>query len=296
MSAIRSPRCSPKPLDQAKDAAEAIAIEWEALPTVTETRIAADEGAAELWPQSPRNVCFVFDAGNRDAVEQALAAAKHKVSVTYPINRITAVTMEPRTALGGYDPVTEAYTLHCGLQNPHAVRESLANDIFRIPGNRVRVVSPDVGGGFGLKEAAFPEYVLTLVGAKLTGRPVLWAADRGESFLSDFHARDVYATTTLGLDENGQFPRAEGRDHRQYRRLYLADGPACPDQQSRRACGRVSHAAYPFARHRRVLQHAADRALSRRRAPRGDLRDRARDRCRRAAMRLRSGRACAAAT
>ncbi|MGD9921233.1 MAG: xanthine dehydrogenase family protein molybdopterin-binding subunit [Pseudorhodoplanes sp.] len=192
-------------LDQARDAAEAIAIEWDALPTVTETRIAADEGAAQLWPQAPRNVCFVFDAGNRDAVEQALAAATHRVSVTYPINRITAVTMEPRTALGQYDPVTEAYTLHCGLQNPHAVRESLANDIFRISGNRMRVVSPDVGGGFGLKEAPFPEYVLTLVGAKLTGRPVLWAGERGESFVSDFHGRDNYSTTTLGLDEKGNF-------------------------------------------------------------------------------------------
>jgi carbon-monoxide dehydrogenase large subunit len=192
-------------LDQARDAAEAIEIEWDALPAVTETRSAADDGAAELWPQSPHNVCFVFDAGNRDAVEQALANAKHRISVAYPINRITAVTMEPRTALGQYDPVAESYTLHCGLQNPHAVRESLANDIFRISGNRVRVVSPDVGGGFGLKEAAFPEYVLTLVGAKLTGRPVLWAADRGESFLSDFHARDVYATTTLGLNEKGDF-------------------------------------------------------------------------------------------
>jgi carbon-monoxide dehydrogenase large subunit len=129
-------------LDQAKDAAEAIEIEWDALPAVTETRSAAGEGVAELWPQSPRNVCFVFDAGNRDAVEQALAGAKHRISVTYPINRITAVTMEPRTALGQYDRVAESYTLHCGLQNPHAVRESLANDIFRISGNRVRVVSP----------------------------------------------------------------------------------------------------------------------------------------------------------
>ena len=192
-------------LDQAKDAAEAIAIEWEALPAVTETRSAADADAPELWPQSPRNICFVFDAGNRDAVEKAMAAAKHKVSITYPVNRITAVTMEPRTALGSYDPVAEAYTLHCGLQNPHAVRESLANDIFRISGNRVRVVAPDVGGGFGLKEAPFPEYVLTLVGAKLVGRPVLWAAERGESFLSDFHARDNFSTTTLGLDAHGNF-------------------------------------------------------------------------------------------
>lgn len=192
-------------LDQAKDAAEAMAIEWEPLPAVTETRIAARNGAAQLWPQSPRNTCFIFDAGDRNAVEQALASAKHKVSVTYPINRITAVTMEPRTALGSYDPVADSYTLHCGLQNPHAVREQLANDIFRISGNRVRVISPDVGGGFGLKEAPFPEYVLTLVGAKLTGRPVLWIGERGESFLSDFHARDNYSTATLGLDEKGHF-------------------------------------------------------------------------------------------
>ena len=192
-------------IEQAKDAAEAIAIDWEPLPAITETRIAADAGAAQLWPQSPWNTCFVFDAGNRDAVEQALAGAKHRVSVTYPINRITAVTMEPRTALGHYDPAADSYTLHCGLQNPHAVREQLANDIFRMPGNRVRVVSPDVGGGFGLKEAPFPEYVLTMVGAKLTGRQVLWIGERGESFLADFHARDNYVTTTLGLDEKGNF-------------------------------------------------------------------------------------------
>jgi carbon-monoxide dehydrogenase large subunit len=187
----------------------------------------------------------VFDAGNRDAVEHALAGAKHKVSVTYPINRITAVTMEPRTALGQYDPVAESYTLHCGLQNPHAVRESLANDIFRVSGNRVRVISPDVGGGFGLKEAPFPEYVLTLLGARLTGRQ-----------LFDHDARSR---------RKGPLSRAEGRDHRQYRRLYLAYGPACLDQQSRRACRRLSYAAHPFARDRCVHEHAADRALSRRR-------------------------------
>jgi carbon-monoxide dehydrogenase large subunit len=192
-------------LDQARDAAEVIEIEWDALPAITDTAQAADEDAPELWPQAPRNVCFVFDAGNRNAVEEALAKARHKVSVTYPINRITAVTMEPRTALGQFDPAEESYTLYCGLQNPHAARESLANDIFRISGNRVRVVAPDVGGGFGLKEAPFPEYVLTLVGSKLTGRAVFWSADRGESFLSDFHARDNVSTTTLGLDEKGNF-------------------------------------------------------------------------------------------
>ncbi len=192
-------------IERAKDAAEAIGVEYEALPAVTETRIATDEGVAQVWEQTPSNICFVFDAGNRNAVDEALAKAKHQISITYAINRITAVTMETRAALATYDPAGEAYTLHCGLQNPHAVRDQLANDIFRLPGNRVRVVSPDVGGGFGLKEAPFPEYVLAMVGARLTDRPVLWMAERGESFLSDFHARDNYSTATLGLDEKGNF-------------------------------------------------------------------------------------------
>jgi carbon-monoxide dehydrogenase large subunit len=192
-------------LNQAKDAAEAIEIDYEALSSVTETRRAPEQGSAELWPQSPHNICFIHDAGDRKAVDEALAKARHKVSITYTINRITAVTMETRAALATYDLAGESYTLYCGLQNPHGVRDMLANDIFRIPGNRIRLVAPDVGGGFGLKEAPFPEYVLAMIGAKRLGRPVLWMGERGESFLSDFHARDNYSTATLGLDEEGHF-------------------------------------------------------------------------------------------
>jgi carbon-monoxide dehydrogenase large subunit len=192
-------------LDQAKDAAEAIEIDYEPLPTITETRLAADSGSAQLWPQSPNNICFIHDAGDRKAVDEALAKAAHKVSIPYTINRITAVTMEARAALATYDAAGESHTLYCGLQNPHGVRDMLANDIFGIPGNRIRVVAPDVGGGFGLKEAPFPEYVLAMIGAKRTGRPVLWMAERGEAFLSDFHARDNYSTATLGLDAQGHF-------------------------------------------------------------------------------------------
>ena len=192
-------------LDQARDAAEQIAVDFEPMPAITQTRIAADRASPQLWLQSPGNICFIHDAGDRKAVDEALAKAKHRISITYAINRITAVTMEARAALATYDRAGEAYTLHCGLQNPHAVRDMLANDIFRIPGNRIRLVAPDVGGGFGLKEAPFPEYVLAMIGAKRTGRPVLWMADRGESFLSDFHARDNYSTATLGLDADGHF-------------------------------------------------------------------------------------------
>ena len=192
-------------LDQAKDAVEQIAVDFEPLPAITETRNAADRASPQLWPQSPSNICFIHDAGDRKAVDEALAKAKHTISITYAINRITAVTMEARAALATYDPAGEAYTLYCGLQNPYGVRDMLANDIFRMPGNRIRLVAPDVGGGFGLKEAPFPEYVLAMIGAKRTGRPVLWMADRSESFLSDFHARDNYSTATLGLDVDGHF-------------------------------------------------------------------------------------------
>ncbi len=276
-------------LDQAKDAAEQIAVDFEPLPTITETRIAADSASPQLWPQSPNNICFIHDAGDRKAVDEALAKARHKISVTYAINRITAVTMEARAALATYDQAGEAYTLYCGLQNPHGVRDMLANDIFRIPGNRIRLVAPDVGGGFGLKEAPFPEYVLAMIGAKRTGRPVLWMAERGESFLSDFHAPRQLLHRDARPRRGRSFPRAQGRHHRQYRRLYFAERAACLHQQSRRSCRRLSHAAYPFAGDRNFLQHAADGAVSRRRAAGSDLRHRARDRHRGKALRLRSG-------
>ena len=148
------------------------------------------------------------------------------------------------------------------------------------PGNRIRVVAPDVGGGFGLKEAPFPEYVLAMIGAK-RHRPA-GAVDGGARRILSL--RLPRPRQLLDRDARprraGPFPRAQGRYHRQYRRLYFAERAACLDQQSRRACRRLSHAAYPFAGDRHVLQHAADRALSRRRTAGGDLRDRARDRYR----------------
>ncbi len=98
-------------LDQAKDAAEQIAIEWDALPAITETRVAADPEAPQAWPQAPNNTCLIFDAGNRVAVDEALAKAAHTVSFTYVINRTTAVTMDSRASLATYDPLAESYTL-----------------------------------------------------------------------------------------------------------------------------------------------------------------------------------------
>jgi carbon-monoxide dehydrogenase large subunit len=192
-------------LDQAKDAAELVDIDWEVLPSVTETRIAADNGVAQVWDEVPNNLCFIERVGDDKAVEAALSAAPHKVTLSYPITRVHAAPMETRVALALYNETEEIYTLYSGLQNPHYIREELSDRVLRIPGNRLRVVAPDVGGAFGLKETPFPEYVLALIAARRIGQPVLWVCERSESFIADHHARDHYVTVTLGLDTDGTF-------------------------------------------------------------------------------------------
>ena len=192
-------------LDAAKDAAEALAIEWEPLPAITATAYAADADAAVVWAEAPRNICFTHRAGDESAVEAALARAAHVAELTYDVSRIIAAPMETRSALAAYDALGESFVLHTGVQNPHAVRDEIATAVLRIPGNRLRVVSPDVGGAFGLKEAAGPEGVLALIGARALGRPVLWVGERSESFAADFHARDNHTTVQLGLDAQGNF-------------------------------------------------------------------------------------------
>ena len=192
-------------LDRAKDAAEALHIEWEPLPAVTATSRATDPDAALVWPQAPRNVCFVHTVGDEAAVAAVFARAEHVVRLTYGINRVIAAPMETRAALATYDSAAETWTLHAPLQNPHAVREETARNVLRIEGNRLRVISPDVGGAFGLKEVPGPESILALLGARRLNRPVLWVCDRAESFASDFHARDNHTTVALALDRDGHF-------------------------------------------------------------------------------------------
>jgi carbon-monoxide dehydrogenase large subunit len=192
-------------LDQAKDAAEALRVDWQVLPAVTQTRIAADVGAPQVWEEVPRNICFVQDVGDAAAVDAALTAAPHTVTFSYPVSRVIAAPMEPRAALATYSATEDLLTLYATLQNPHYIREEIADRILRIGGNRLRVVAPDVGGAFGMKESPFPEYVLALIGARRLKRPVQWVCDRSESFLADHHARDHYSTVTLGLDRDGTF-------------------------------------------------------------------------------------------
>jgi carbon-monoxide dehydrogenase large subunit len=190
---------------EAKDAAELIEIDWEILPAVTDTAAAAAPGAPAVWDEQPDNICFVHELGNKAAVDAAFARARHVVRERFRISRVAVNPMEARAALGLHDPREDRYTLYAGLQGVHHTRLELAQNIFKLPANRFRVISPDVGGGFGMKGSAFPELALVLWAARKVGRPVKWISERAEAFIADHHARDNVSEVALALDEDGKF-------------------------------------------------------------------------------------------
>ncbi|HXQ50940.1 MAG TPA: xanthine dehydrogenase family protein molybdopterin-binding subunit [Stellaceae bacterium] len=192
-------------LDQAKDAAEAIAIDFEPLPAVTSTAGAVAPGAPAVWDECPDNVSHVFETGNKAATEAAFAKAAHVVKRRYVISRVHAQYMEPRGAIGAWEPREERFTLHADVQYPHRVRQMLANSIFKLPEQQIRVVAGDVGGGFGTKGWQYAEHRLVLWAARKLGRPVKWRCERSEALLADEHGRDVVADVELALDRAGKF-------------------------------------------------------------------------------------------
>ena len=189
----------------AKDAAELIEVDYQPLPSVTGTKDAVQPGAATVWAEAPGNVCFVFEQGDKAAVETAFARAAHVTRLDFTISRVAASPMEPRDAIGLYDPGEERYTLYAGLQGPHLMRAELAGAVLKIPQNRLRVVSPDMGGAFGMRGSAFPELALVLWASRRVGRPVRWVAERSEGFIADHHARDNVSRAELALDKDGKF-------------------------------------------------------------------------------------------
>ncbi len=191
--------------EAARDAAELVAVDYEPLPAVVETGKAGAPGAPSIWPEAPDNVSFVFAGGDRAAVDAAFAKADHVSTAELPVTRIAMNPMEPRAALGHYDPFTERYTLYSGAQNPHDIRRFLAQSVLKILETRLRVVSPDMGGAFGMRSNTFPEMGLVLWASRRTGRPVKWTADRSESFLADDHGRDLLMEVELALDGDGTF-------------------------------------------------------------------------------------------
>ncbi|MSP67224.1 MAG: xanthine dehydrogenase family protein molybdopterin-binding subunit [Alphaproteobacteria bacterium] len=189
----------------ARDAADAIRVDYQPLPAVIDMRAAIRPESPLIWRDVPRNLAFVWEGGDRAATEAAFAAAAHVVRIELVNNRLVSCAMEPRGTIGQYDPVAERYTLHQSGQLPHIIRRQLAESVLKVPENRVRVLIPDVGGGFGTKACIFPEDALVLVAAKLVGRPVKWSGDRVEAFVADAHARDNLSTGEFALDAGGRF-------------------------------------------------------------------------------------------
>jgi len=192
-------------LVQARDAAELVEVDYEPLPAVTSVEDAVKPGAPAVWDEAPGNIAVALMMGDKDATDAAFAKAKHVVSVKLVNNRVSANSIEPRVALGHYHPDSESYTLHATSQNPHGHRAHVAGDVLKIPQTKLRVISPDVGGGFGMKGAVYPEDALVLwASRRCGGRPVKWASTRSEAFLSDSHGRSQVVTGALSIDERGK--------------------------------------------------------------------------------------------
>ena len=191
-------------LAQAKDAAELIDVDYEPLASVTDTAEAA-EGKIAVWEECPDNISNLFESGDRAATEAAFAKAAYIVKKRYVISRVYAHFMEPRGAIGVWDPGEDRFTLYADVQYPHRVRQALATRIFKIPESKIRVIAGDVGGGFGTKGWQYPEHRLVLLAARKLRRPVKWTCERSEAVQADEHARDNVSEAELALDKAGRF-------------------------------------------------------------------------------------------
>ena len=197
-------------LDAAQDAAELVAVEYAERTPAVDLREAVREGAPQVWPEAPGNIAVDWPGlaadpdANAGEVERIIASAKHVARVSVVHQRIMVASMEPRGATATYDPAGDTYFLRCCSQSARALRDGLA-PILGVPNDRLRVLTEDVGGAFGLKTGPYPEYLAILVAAREVGRPVHWMSSRAEAFLSDNHARDAYSDVELALDERGKF-------------------------------------------------------------------------------------------
>jgi len=191
--------------DLARDAAELIAVDYRPLDAVADALAALAPGAPLVWDEAPGNLCFRFQRGDREATEATFAKAAHIVEIELINNRLVPTPIETRAAIGSYDPAEDCLHLLLTGQGVHGIRRQLAEWVFHLPLERIQVAAPDVGGGFGMKNFLYPEWVLVLWAARRLGRPVKWVADRTEEFVSGTQGRDNHTWARLALDETGRF-------------------------------------------------------------------------------------------
>ena len=207
MSASRSRWSWPRRLAAARDAAEAIEVDYEQLPAVTEAKDALAPGAPQLFDHIPGNLVFDWDndMGDAKATDAAFAKAARVVTLDLVNNRVVANSMEPRNAIADYDAASGRSTLYTATQGPHFVRDPLAEAVLKIAKDKLRVITPNVGGGFGMKAFVYPEHALVVWASRKLERPVKWQEDRSEGFVSDNQGRDHTTRAELALDGKGRF-------------------------------------------------------------------------------------------
>lgn len=190
---------------QAQDAAELVEVDYEDDDPVTGTVAALDEGSPLVWPELGSNRAFLNEWGDRSATDAAFNSAAHVSRIEFVNNRLVANYMEPRSAVGEWRPDEDRFVLTTGSQGVHGIQSGLAGGVFNVPKEKIRVITGDVGGGFGTKAFTYREYALVLEASKRLGRPVKWTSDRTEHFLTDSQGRDNVTTAEMAMDENGKF-------------------------------------------------------------------------------------------
>jgi carbon-monoxide dehydrogenase large subunit len=191
-------------LAQARDAAEKVKVDYAVLPAVADPAAAQKKGAPQIHDIAANNTIYQWHLGDPKAVEAAFKSAKHVTKLDIVNNRLVPNAIEPRAAIGDYDSGTGAFTLWNTTQNPHVARLVIAAFVGMAPEHKLRVIAPDVGGGFGSKIFIYPEEVVTLWASKRVGRPVKWVSDRSEAFLADAHGRDHVTHAEMAFDGEGK--------------------------------------------------------------------------------------------
>ncbi|PJI44309.1 xanthine dehydrogenase family protein molybdopterin-binding subunit [Ferrovibrio sp.] len=192
-------------LGEARDAAEAIEVDYDVLTPVVDVVNALKPGAPEVHADAPGNLCYDWDFGDKAATEAAFAKAAHVTKIDLVNNRLSPNPMEPRSAIGEYEPGTDNTTVYTTSQNPHVIRLILCAFVFGLPEHKVRVIAPDVGGGFGSKIFNYAEETVCVWAARKLKKPVKWTSDRTEAFLTDAHGRDHVTHAELAMDKDGKF-------------------------------------------------------------------------------------------
>ena len=227
-------------------AVDLIQIDYDPIPAVVEVMDALRPGSQSIWETAPDNIAYRFAKGEKDEVKKAITDAHYVAELEIKNNRVMAAPLEPRAGLSFYDAKTDTMHLSCTAQGVHAIRDQLAYDVFNVPPEKIKVSAPDIGGGFGLKNFLFPEWVLLLWASKKLGRPIKWVAERSEDNSSALHGRDITTDAKLALDKEGNFLALQADLTANMGAYLSAGGPNASTNAASTAMGGVYNIPYVF--------------------------------------------------